>query len=160
VAGPGGRGRRRRAEVNVDPREILPHRPPFLFLDDIEVLELERGRARYRYKPDEFFFVGHFPDEPVVPGVIQIETMAQLVVAMGLHAARTLRLDVDNIFFTMATGCMFHRTLRPGDEVVVTAEREWLRLKSIQARAALHDARSGDLVAEAVLRGSGRTTAQ
>jgi 3-hydroxyacyl-[acyl-carrier-protein] dehydratase len=140
----------------MDPREILPHRPPFLFLDEIEVLTPERAQARYRYKPEESFFAGHFPGEPVVPGVIQIETMAQLVVAMGLHAAKTLALPVANIYFSRATECAFHRILLPGDEVAVTAERQWLRMNAIQARAELHEARSGELVAEAVLRGQGK----
>ncbi len=140
----------------MDPREILPHRPPFLFLDEIEVLERDRGRARYRYRPDEGYFAGHFPGKPVVPGVIQIESMAQLMVAMGLNEARGLGLAVDDIYFSIVTGCQFHSVLRPGDEVVVTAERQWFRARTIQVRTALHRAPDGELCAEATLRGSGR----
>jgi 3-hydroxyacyl-[acyl-carrier-protein] dehydratase len=138
----------------MDPREILPHRPPFLFLDQIEELGGASARARYRFKPDEWFFAGHFPGNPVVPGVIQVEAMGQLVVAMGLTAARELKLEVDQIWFSMVNDCRFHRPLGPGDEVIVRAEREWLRLKTIQARGTLHHAATGELVCEATLRGA------
>src|SRR5258706_6659634 len=127
----------------MDPREIVPHRPPFLFLDDIEELTGASARARYRFKPDEWFFAGHFPGNPVVPGVIQIEAMGQLVVAMGLAAAKELGLDVKRIYFSLVTDCKFHRPLFPGDEIVVRVEPEWLRLLTIQARGTVHHAASG-----------------
>ncbi len=56
----------------------IPHRDPFLFVD--EVLELERGArivAVRKFRPDEEFFKGHFPGSPIVPGVIIVEAMAQ-----------------------------------------------------------------------------------
>ena len=57
---------------------IIPHRDPFLLID--EVLELEPGKrvvAQKTLKPDEFWFKGHFPQEPVQPGVLTIEMLAQ-----------------------------------------------------------------------------------
>jgi 3-hydroxyacyl-[acyl-carrier-protein] dehydratase len=140
----------------VDPREILPHRRPFLFLDDIEELTVERARARTLYRPDEPYFAGHFPGEPVVPGVIQLETMGQLVVALGLHNARVEGVRVEGVFLSIVTDCMFYRVLRPADEVVVTAERLWMRMKTIHAKGELHHTVTGDLVAEATIRGSGQ----
>ncbi len=58
--------------------EIIPHRDPFLLID--EVLEMEVGvriKARKYIKPDEFWFKGHFPDYPVTPGVLMVEMLAQ-----------------------------------------------------------------------------------
>ncbi|HEU5318016.1 MAG TPA: FabA/FabZ family ACP-dehydratase [Chloroflexota bacterium] len=142
-------------EQRMDPREVLPHRPPFLFLDAIEELSLERAVARCRYGADRFFFRGHFPGKPVVPGVIQIETMGQLVVALGLYNARELKIPVTNFFFAAATDCHFHRMLGPEDEVIATAEKRWLRHRAIHATATLHHATTGALVAEATIRGMG-----
>jgi len=60
-------------------RAIIPHREPFLLLD--EVTELEpgvRARGRYLVKPDDWYLAGHFPGNPIMPGVLQVEALAQL----------------------------------------------------------------------------------
>ena len=144
----------------MDPRELLPHRPPFLLLDSIDELSLERAMGRVRYSGDHYYFAGHFPGQPVVPGVIQIETMGQLVVALGLFNAQQLKIPVSNFYFASVTDCHFHQLLAPDDEVVVTATKEWLRHRAIHATATLHHARTHILVAEATIRGMGATPAE
>jgi 3-hydroxymyristoyl/3-hydroxydecanoyl-(acyl carrier protein) dehydratase len=89
--------------------------------------------------------------------VIQIESMGQLVVALGLHNARLLDIPVENFFFAAATDCYFHHMLGPEDEVIVTAEKQWLRHRAIHATATLHHAATRALVAEATIRGMGAT---
>lgn len=64
----------------------LPHGDPFRFISDVvEILPQERGRAAWIVRGDEDFFRGHFPDQPLVPGVLLLEAMAQLSGLIGLH---------------------------------------------------------------------------
>jgi 3-hydroxyacyl-[acyl-carrier-protein] dehydratase len=103
---------------------LLPHREPFLFVDEIVEASKERIVARHVFAESEFFFRGHFPEYPVVPGVILIETMAQ----SGGAGLRKLGVIGGSALFFLATvdKVKFRRQVRPGDEV--RSEIENLRL--------------------------------
>jgi 3-hydroxyacyl-[acyl-carrier-protein] dehydratase len=104
---------------------IIPHRDPFLFLD--EVLELEPGVrvvARKAVTGEEWFFAGHFPGRPIMPGVIMVEAMAQAgaVAALSLEENRgklALFAGIDDV--------RFKRIVEPGDELTFTCEIEAVR---------------------------------
>ena len=104
---------------------IIPHRDPFLFLD--EVTELEPGRrvvARRLVRPDEWFFPGHFPERPIMPGVIIVEALAQA----GAVAVLSLEENRGKLaLFGGIDGVRFKRIVEPGDELTLTCEVEAVR---------------------------------
>ncbi len=97
--------------------DILPHRYPFLLVD--RVLELDAGRilAVKNVTFNEPHFTGHFPDAPVMPGVLVVEAMAQAGAVMMLHdmPERHERL----IYFTGIDQCRFRRPVVPGDQLLL-----------------------------------------
>ena len=105
--------------------EILPHRDPFLLID--EVLELEPGArvvARKRIRADEWYLAGHFPGRPIMPGVLLVEAMAQTgAVAVLADEANRGKLAL----FAGIDDVRFKRIVGPGDEVELTCELERVR---------------------------------
>ena len=104
---------------------IIPHRDPFLFLD--EVLELEPGvrvLARMSVRGDEWFFPGHFPGRPIMPGVIMVEALAQAgAVAVLSEEENRGKLAL----FAGIDDVRFKRIVEPGDELTLSCEIESVR---------------------------------
>jgi 3-hydroxyacyl-[acyl-carrier-protein] dehydratase len=102
------------------PADVLPHRPPFLFVD--EVVALQPGTSatgRWHLAGDEWFFAGHFPGRPTLPGVLMCEAIAQvgaLAVLMDERFAGKLPL------FGGLDGARFRRQVVPGDTLELTVE--------------------------------------
>jgi 3-hydroxyacyl-[acyl-carrier-protein] dehydratase len=128
-------------------RELIPHRYPFLLVDRIE--ELEPGVRAVGVKnitQNEPFFQGHFPDYPIMPGVLIIEAMAQVgavsVMAGGEHGDKLA-------LFAGIDGVRFRRQVLPGD--VLTMEVEIIRLKGRVGRGKGKATVGGERVCEAEL---------
>src|SRR5688572_23193053 len=102
---------------------LLPHRPPFRFVDAVdELVAGESIRARYRVTGDEAFLAGHFPGNPVFPGVIQLEALAQ---AGAIAVLSDERYREKLPLFGGVEKTRFRRLVRPEDELTlsVTLER-------------------------------------
>ena len=97
---------------------ILPHRFPFLLVDRVRELTPDRIVAVKNVSWNEPFFQGHFPGMPIMPGVLQVEAMAQ---AGGILAARTSDFDPEKqvVFFMAIDQVKFRNPVTPGDELVL-----------------------------------------
>ncbi len=117
--------------------ELVPQRPPFRFIDEIVELDDRHIVARYRYREDETFYRGHFPGNPITPGVILVETMAQAgVVAFGiyLYALETSLGEVEKLITVFTDAQIeFSGLVKPGDRVTTTARKVFFRRKKLRA---------------------------
>jgi 3-hydroxyacyl-[acyl-carrier-protein] dehydratase len=115
---------------------ILPHRAPFLLID--EVTELEPGRrvaARREVLADDWWVPGHFPERPVMPGVLIVEAMAQAgAVAVLIEEENRGKIA----FFAGIDDCRFKRVVEPGDVLSLVCEIETVRGPVGRGRATAH----------------------
>jgi 3-hydroxyacyl-[acyl-carrier-protein] dehydratase len=139
---------------------LVPQQRPFRFLDRLLRVDEQGAVGEYTFRADEGFYEGHFPGNPVTPGVILLEAMCQTgVVALGIyllsleHPEEVLRRTTT--LFTESQ-VEFERVVRPGDTVRVTAEKVFWRRRKLKSNVVMTLA-DGSPVARATVAGLGVT---
>lgn len=101
-------------------KKILPHRYPFLLVDRVLEVDADSIKAYKNVTANEEFFNGHFPGQPIMPGVLQVEALAQAGAIMLMSQAE----DPENtlMVFTGINKCKFRKQVVPGDQLMLEVE--------------------------------------
>ena len=112
-------------KYNIDEiMKMLPHRYPFLLVDKLEVeVPGEKGVGIKNLTMNELFFQGHFPGNPIMPGVLQIEAMAQTAGCVVMSADEDYANHKRSVLFMAVDGVKFRKPVRPGDQLRMHLEK-------------------------------------
>lgn len=109
--------------------DLLPHRDPFLFVDSLTHVSDTEIHGERTFTAQEPFFAGHFPEYPVVPGVVLIEAMAQ---CGGAGVRQTGVLGEKLFFLAAVNNVKFRRQVRPGEKVMMTISNKRVSARMIR----------------------------
>ena len=140
---------------------LVPQQKPFRFIDEIILLNDEEIVGAYRFRKDEVFYPGHFPGRPITPGVILVETMAQIgVVAYGLFLlacqknVRPSQMKSPLSLFSLADGIEFKGIVEPGERVIVRGKKIYMRKGALKVDVRM-ERENGEVVCAGQLAGMG-----
>lgn len=121
---------------------LLPYQEPFLFVDELTEISDEGIRGSYTYQKDAFFYQGHFKNNPITPGVILTETMAQIgVVCLGIYLINeTLSTEKNTQIALTSNHIDFFIPVNAGEKVTVISEKEYFRFHKLKCKVKLLNA--------------------
>ena len=149
-----------RQNINRQILSLIPQRRPFRFVDRIVRVDARSISGEYRFRPDEYFYQGHFPEKPVTPGVILIEAMAQTgVVAMGIHTLLQQGVSPEEVrqtttLFTLVENVEFRQVVLPGEQVRIHGEVVYFRRGTLRSKVVMEN-QHGKEICAGILSGSG-----
>lgn len=138
---------------------LLPYSEPFLFVDTIESIDEEQVIGTYTYQEDAYFYQGHFKNNPITPGVILTETMAQIgLVCLGIYLHKDQLKDaspeaMEKFKIAMSsTAIDFFKPVYPGETVRVVSKKMYFRFGKLKCNIELLNS-SEELVAKGEIAG-------
>lgn len=137
----------------------LPYKSSFLLIDNISSLDINGVTGDYTLRPESFFYEDHFVNNPVTPGVIITEIMAQIgLVVLGIHLIKSghkeegLVMNEESFPLLTATDIAFFKMVLPGEKVTVTSKKEYFRFGKLKCRVEMHN-EAAELVAKGIVSG-------
>ncbi|MEO1010044.1 MAG: FabA/FabZ family ACP-dehydratase [Bacteroidota bacterium] len=123
--------------------EKLPYTAPFLFVDELFHIDEEEARGSYTFRPDAYFYKGHFKDFPVTPGVILTECCAQIgLVCLGVHLLSRGggNISEEGTAIALSSSHMeFYLPVFPGERVTVYSEKEYFRFNKLKCTVKMYN---------------------
>jgi 3-hydroxyacyl-[acyl-carrier-protein] dehydratase len=133
----------------------LPYKSSFRFVDGITFLDSDKVVGHYTLKPDAFFYADHFPGNPVTPGAIVTEIMAQIgLVVLGIYLVTSDQAERTDPVFPLLTSseASFLKMVQPGQKVTVISDKIYFRFDKLKCRIVMQD-EAGDIIAKGVFSG-------
>jgi 3-hydroxyacyl-[acyl-carrier-protein] dehydratase len=119
----------------------LPYLPPFLFVDELQHVDEISAIGTYTFEPTLDFYKGHFKNNPITPGVILIETMAQIgLVCLGIYLLKNEPLTENKIVMT-STAIDFLKPVLPGETVTVISEKVYFRFNKLKCAVKMQNSK-------------------
>ncbi|MHA7829506.1 MAG: 3-hydroxyacyl-ACP dehydratase FabZ family protein [Flagellimonas sp.] len=133
---------------------LLPYQRPFLFADGIDELSENKIIGHYTFREDEFFYMGHFKNDPMTPGVILTECMAQIgLVCLGIYLLKDELQNTEKPKIALTSHQMdFYLPVLPGEKVHVHSEKEVFRFNKLRCKIKMLN-EDGDLIARGLISG-------
>ncbi len=120
--------------------EKLPYQDPFLFVDEILEVDEHQIVGSYTLKQDEYFYKGHFKENPITPGVILTEIMAQIgLVCLGMFILSEQINDNPVKVAMSSTSVDFYKSVLPGEKVVVISKKEYFRFNKLKCQVEMYN---------------------
>ena len=137
--------------------EMIPQKNPFRFVDEILEINENGVVGTYQFKENEYFYKGHFPENPVTPGVILTEAMAQIgLLAYGLHLyaenGHLIRSKEDLNVFLTSTEVRFKRAVFPNEKIWVKSEKVFFKHNVIKCKVKVYN-KLNEVVCQGTLSG-------
>ncbi|EHQ30838.1 3-hydroxyacyl-ACP dehydratase FabZ family protein [Mucilaginibacter paludis] len=137
----------------------LPYKSSFLFVDNIIAIDADGVTGDYTLKPDAFFYEDHFVGNPVTPGVIVTEIMAQIgLVVLGIYLMTTgnhedqIAMDGGAFPLLTSTEVSFFKMVLPGEKVIVTSKKQYFRFGKLKCSIEMHNT-SSEVIAKGIFSG-------
>ena len=133
---------------------LLPYSPPFLFVDKLTKVSENGAEGFYIFKEDEYFYQGHFKDNPVTPGVILTEVMAQIgLVCLGIYLLKDQISEVEKPKIALTSNEVdFFLPVFPSEKVKVISEKSYFRFNKLKCKVQMFNAKN-ELVSRGTIAG-------
>lgn len=134
--------------------QLLPYQKPFLFVDDLTMISDKGITGNYTFKNDEYFYQGHFKDNPITPGVILTECMAQIgIVCLGIYLMKDIISENFQPQIALTSSQIdFFLPVFPNEKVMVVSEKEVFRFNKLKCKVKIFNSNK-ELVCRGVISG-------
>ncbi len=115
--------------------DLIPCTKPYKYVDDILSLDEHHILGKYIFRENEFFYEGHFPNNPITPGAILLESAAQTgLLAFGMYLQSKENKKLASDFFLVSSDIQFKKVVKPNEAIYILSEKIFFRLNKLKCK--------------------------